>query len=47
MRWTLAALAEAPDQPDHLRLEFWQDDSPPPPLPAGWVALQQATWPDP
>ena len=47
MRWTLTALAEAPDQPDHLRLEFWQDDSAPPPLPAGWVALQQATWPDP
>lgn len=45
MQWTLAATAEAPALPDHLRLEFWQDDSPPPALPKGWVALDGGRWP--
>lgn len=47
MRWTLMASAEAPATPDHLRLEFWQDDSPAPALPAGWVALDSGLWPGP
>jgi hypothetical protein len=46
MRWWLVALATTPDLPDHLRLAFWQDDSPPPDLPAGWVTLDGGTWPD-
>lgn len=45
MRWTLVALAATPDLPDHLRLEFWQDDVAPPFLPAGWVAMDSALWP--
>jgi hypothetical protein len=45
MRWWLVALAASPDQPDHLRLAFWQDDSPPPALPEGWVAPEGDTWP--
>ncbi|MCU0828467.1 MAG: hypothetical protein MUE52_13920 [Tabrizicola sp.] len=44
MRWTLMASAATPDLPDHIRLEFWQDDSPPPPLPAGWRGLESAHW---
>jgi hypothetical protein len=45
MQWSLVALAETPDEADHLRLEFWQDDSPAPTLPGGWVALESAQWP--
>jgi hypothetical protein len=45
MRWTLVALTSTPDLPDHLRLEFWQDDGDLPPLPAGWVAMDSALWP--
>jgi hypothetical protein len=45
MRWWLVALAESPDLPDHLRLAFWQDESPPPALPDGWVALEGGDWP--
>jgi hypothetical protein len=46
MRWLVTALAEAPALPDHIRLYFWQDDTaPPPPLPAGWVALAEGNWP--
>ncbi len=44
MHWALMALAEAPERPDHLRLCFWQDDSPAPALPQGWVALESAVW---
>lgn len=44
MRWSLMASADAPGLADHLRLEFWQDDSPPPDLPAGWIALDQGLW---
>lgn len=45
MRWALMASADAPDRADHLRLEFWQDESPAPALPAGWVPLDQGLWP--
>jgi hypothetical protein len=44
MQWWLVALAAGPDSADHLRLAFWQDDSPPPVLPAGWVALETGGW---
>lgn len=44
MRWALMALVGSPDQPDHIRLEFWQDDSPAPAPPQGWVALDSAVW---
>jgi hypothetical protein len=44
MRWWLVAVAESPGLADHLRLAFWQDDSPPPVLPEGWVALEGGTW---
>lgn len=44
MHWTLVALPQSPDQPDHLRLEFWQDDTAPPSLPSGWVTLTQGRW---
>jgi hypothetical protein len=44
MHWTLVALPETPDLPDNFRLEFWQDDTPPPPSPAGWVTLTQGRW---
>jgi len=44
MQWSLVALAEAPDRPDHIRLEFWQDNSPAPPPPAGWVVTESAAW---
>ncbi len=43
--WTVVALADTPALADHVRLEFWQDSGPPPPtLPKGWVALEQARW---
>lgn len=44
MHWALLALADSPDQPDHLRLEFWQDDSPAPKPPTGWVTLESGRW---
>ncbi len=43
--WTVAALSGTADLPDHVRLQFWQDDGPAPDgLPPGWVALQTARW---
>lgn len=44
MQWTVVALSETPTEIDHFRLEFWQDDSPAPPLPAGWKKLESAVW---
>lgn len=44
MRWWLLALADSPEVPDHLRLMFWQDDSPAPEAPEGWVALDTGDW---
>lgn len=41
MDWVLVAEGEAPD---HLRLCFWQDGAPPPPLLPGWTALEHARW---
>ena len=44
MNWALLALADSPGQADHLRLEFWQDDSPPPAFPAGWHTTESGRW---
>jgi len=44
LTWTIVALAETPTDPDHIRLQVWQDGPPPPALPPGWVALQTARW---
>ncbi|OYX25956.1 MAG: hypothetical protein B7Z10_04620 [Rhodobacterales bacterium 32-66-7] len=44
LAWTIVALAEMPSQPDHIRLQVWQDAAPPPPLPAGWVAVATGRW---
>ncbi len=44
MDWTLVAEDTAAAAPDHLRLCFWQDGDPPPPLLPGWRALEQARW---
>ncbi len=45
LTWTVAALSVSPAIADHVRLQVWQDDDPlPPGLPAGWVALEAATW---
>lgn len=44
--WTVVALADSPDLPDHVRLQVWQDDTPPPQaLPSGWIAVHFARWP--
>lgn len=45
MQWSLVALAETPDLPDHIRLHFWQDGLPPSNAPAGWVVLDGGVWP--
>ncbi|WP_431298116.1 hypothetical protein [Tabrizicola sp. BL-A-41-H6] len=46
MVWTVVALAETPALADHVRLQFWQDDAPPPEgLPEGWVAVAAGRWP--
>ncbi|MCX7286750.1 MAG: hypothetical protein NTW20_04125 [Rhodobacterales bacterium] len=45
LAWTVAALSASPTIADHVRLQVWQDDDPPPAdLPAGWVALDSARW---
>lgn len=44
LTWIIVALAETPAEPDHIRLQVWQDENPPPPLPAGWVALANGRW---
>lgn len=45
MVWTVVALADTATLPDHIRLQFWQDGTPPPSdPPPGWLALQQARW---
>ncbi|MGL4237674.1 hypothetical protein [Tabrizicola sp.] len=44
MAWALVALADGPDMPDHIRLQFWQDDSPPPEPAPGWFALDKGLW---
>lgn len=48
MVWTIAALDSTPDLPDHIRLQFWQDDGPAPDaLPKGWVTLDSRRWTPP
>ncbi len=41
MDWVLVAEGDAPD---HLRLCFWQDGAPPPPVAAPWRAVEQGRW---
>jgi hypothetical protein len=43
MDWTL--VAGTTGEPGHLRLCFWQEGDPPPPLPVGWTALASGRWP--
>ncbi len=45
MHWSLLALPESPDLPDHIRLQFWQEGAPPPGTASGWVLLQSGRWP--
>jgi hypothetical protein len=42
MDWSL--VVETGEEPGHLRLCFWQDGDPPPPLASGWRALEQGRW---
>ena len=45
MDWALVGEGEAPQVvPDHLRLCFWQDGDPPPPVFAPWVRLDGGRW---
>ena len=41
MDWALVAEGEAPD---HLRLCFWQEGEPPPPVAAPWSRLEGGRW---
>ena len=41
MDWTLVGEGDAPD---HLRLCFWQEGEPPPPVAAPWRSLDGARW---
>ena len=44
--WTVVALSDNPGQPDHVRLQFWQDEgAPQASLPSGWLALTSGRWP--
>jgi hypothetical protein len=45
MQWSLVALADTPDVPDHIRLQFWQDGPPPPKTHDGWLMLDGGAWP--
>ncbi len=45
MVWEIAAMAETPTDPDHIRLLFWQDTAPPVPAPPpAWVTITRAEW---
>ena len=42
--WQAMAEADAPKEPDHVLLMFWQGPAsppPPPPAPAGWVVMAE------
>lgn len=41
MDWALVAEGDAPD---HLRLCFWQEGEPPPPVQLPWRVLEQGRW---
>lgn len=41
MDWALVAEGDAPD---HLRLCFWQEGEPPPPVAAPWRVMEQGRW---
>lgn len=41
MDWALVADGDAPD---HLRLCFWQEGAPPPPVAAPWRVIDKARW---
>jgi hypothetical protein len=45
MQWSVLALPEAPEVPDHIRMHFWQDDGAPPDASAGWALLRSGRWP--
>jgi hypothetical protein len=45
MDWVLAALGDG--TPDHLRLSFWQEDAPEPPMALGWQVLDRGRWTGP
>ena len=44
MQWSLVALSDTPDLPDHIRLHFWQDGPPPPQAVPGWTTLDGGVW---
>lgn len=44
MAWAVLGTAAHPDSADHIRLWFWQDDSPAPPLPEGLPVVASAHW---
>lgn len=41
MDWALVGEGDAPD---HLRLCFWQEGEPPPPVAAPWRAMESGRW---
>lgn len=42
--WRIAASADAPDQPDHIRLYLWEEGAAPPPAP-DLPLLGRGLWP--
>ncbi len=44
MQWQSLAGTEAPKDPVHIRLFFWQGDATPPPPEPGLVLLASGTW---